>query len=125
FPLGVGALNRVGVGPLHADLSGPELRRAALRAMREVIGHLGIDARHVVFGHTHRAGPLRDDDPAEWAPPGGRALLNAGSWVLGGAWTRDRPGGPYWPGGAVELDGDGPPRHVRLLDDVPAARLLA
>jgi len=125
FPVGVGALNRVGVGPVKADLSGPELRRAALRAMRAVVDRLGIDARHVIFGHTHRAGPLRADDPADWTLPGGGALLNSGCWVLDPAWTSDGPGGPYWPGGAVELDGDGPPRHIRLLDDVPAARLRA
>jgi len=51
--------------------------------------------------------------------------VNAGSWVLDRAWTRDGTGGPYWPGGAVEVGADGVPRHVRLLDDVPAGRLLA
>ena len=94
-----------------------------LRAMRDVVAPLRIAARHVIFGHTHRAGPLRGDDPAEWALPGGGSLINSGSWVfedhyLGRGW-----GGPYWPGGAVELDGDGAPRPVRLLDDVSAARL--
>jgi hypothetical protein len=122
FPLGVRALNRAGVGPFRADLSGPELRRAALRAMREVVARLRIDARHVVFGHTHRAGPLAFDDPADWALPGGGRLFNTGSWVLERAWTRDGTASPYWPGGAVELDDTGgEPRHVRLLDD--AARL--
>jgi hypothetical protein len=85
---------------------------------------LGIDARHVIFGHTHRAGPLPADDRADWAMPGGGRLHNSGSWVLERAWTRDGAASPYWPGGAVELD-DGAgaePRHVRLLDD--AARLL-
>ena len=110
---------------MRADLSGPELRRAGLRAMRAVARRLRIDARHVIFGHTHRAGPLAEDDAADWALPAGGRLANAGSWVLERAWTRDGTGGPYWPGGAVEIDGDGVPRHVRLLDDVPAARLLA
>ena len=27
---------------------------------------------------------------------------------------------PYWPGGAIALDGDGPPRLERLLGGVPA-----
>jgi hypothetical protein len=125
FPLGIGALNRIGVGPVRADLSGVELRRAGLRAMRAVLAALRIDARHVIFGHTHRAGPLADDDPADWALPGRGALLNSGSWVLDPAWTRDGTGGPYWPGGAVEIGEDGVPRHVRLLDEVPAARLFA
>jgi hypothetical protein len=125
FPLGIGALNRVGVGPVRADLSGAELRRAGLRAMRAVIAALGIDGRHVVFGHTHRAGPLAADEPADWALPGGGRLINAGSWVLDRAWTRAGPGGPYWPGGAVEIGDDGVARHVRLLDETPEAELLA
>jgi hypothetical protein len=123
FPLGIGALNRIGVGPVRADLSGVELRRAGLRAMRAVIAALRIDARHVVFGHTHRAGPLAADDPADWGLPGGGGLVNAGSWVLDRGWTR--AGGPYWPGGAVEIAGDGVPRHLRLLDEVPEAALFA
>jgi calcineurin-like phosphoesterase family protein len=125
FPLGIGALNRVGVGPVRADLSGAELRRAGLRAMRAVLTALRIDARHVVFGHTHRAGPLAQDDPADWALPSAGGLVNAGSWVLDRAWTRDGTGGPYWPGGAVEIAEDGVPRHVRVLDDMTAARLFA
>ncbi len=64
------ALNRLGIGPLKADLSGAELRRANLRAMGEVVERLGIDARHVIFGHTHRSGPLPDDDARRVA--GGR-----------------------------------------------------
>jgi len=124
FPLGVGALNRAGVGPFRADLSGPELRRAGLRAMRAVVARLRIDARHVVFGHTHRAGPLPDDDPADWALPGGGALLNTGSWIHERAWTSAGPGGPYWPGAAVELEDGGRPRPLRLLDDPDGARLV-
>jgi hypothetical protein len=124
FPLGIRALNRSGLGPFRADISGPELRRAGLRAMREVVARLGIDARHVIFGHTHRAGPLAADDPEDWALPGGGRLWNSGSWVLERAWTRDGTASPYWPGGAVELDDvdGGEPRHVRLLDDAALLR---
>jgi len=128
FPLGVGALNRIGVGPVRADLSGPELRRAGLRAMRAVVEHLRIDARYVVFGHTHRGGPLPADDARDWVLPGGARLVNSGSWVLERTWTSAGPGGPYWPGGAVEIDDavdGGAPRHLRLLDDTSAARVFA
>jgi hypothetical protein len=125
FPLGIGGLNRAGIGPFRADVSAPEIRRASLRAMREVVTRLGIDARHVVFGHTHRAGPLHSDDPADWALPGGGGLVNTGSWVYERSWTSAGPGGPYWPGGAVELGEDGLPRRAGLLDDLSAARLLA
>jgi hypothetical protein len=84
--------------------------------MGAAVGRLGIDARHVLFGHTHRAGPLEGDDPADWALAGGGSLVNCGSWCS------DRDGldptgrRPYRPGGAVELEDGGPPRLVRLLD---------
>jgi hypothetical protein len=124
FPAGIAALNRAGLGPLRADLSGEELRRAGLRAMGDVVRHLGIGARHVLFGHTHRAGPLPGDDEREWALTGGARLLNAGCWVfeemyVGRRWGR----GPYWPGGAIALDAGSGPEHVRLLDGLPATAL--
>ena len=75
--------------------------------------NLGIDARWVLFGHTHRTGPRERDDPSEWG-----VLMNTGSWVhedafLGGSGSDS----PYWPGSAVELESDPahPPRLVRLL----------
>ncbi len=40
FPLAVAALNRAGLGPLRADISLTELRRAGLRAMGEVAARL-------------------------------------------------------------------------------------
>ena len=52
-----GRVNRMGLGPFGPDISGAELRRAGLRAMAEVVSSLGIEAEHVIFGHTHRAGP--------------------------------------------------------------------
>ncbi len=123
FPVALAALGRAGLGPLSADLSGPGLRRAALAAMRAVVGHLRLEARHVVFGHTHRAGPLPGDDRSEWALPGGAQLHNAGSWVFEAMYLDRGWGSPYWPGGVVELEDDGEPRHVRLLDGVDAALL--
>ncbi len=58
FPLAVAALNRAGLGPLRADISLDELRRAGLQAMGEVAARLDLGDAYVVFGHTHRAGPL-------------------------------------------------------------------
>src|SRR5437763_9326266 len=66
FPMIVAGMNRAGFGPLRADISGPELRRAALLAFGEVLGRLDVRAEHVIFGHTHRAGPLPRDDRSEW-----------------------------------------------------------
>ncbi len=122
FPLAVALLNRTGLGSFNADISGPELRRAGLRAMGEVAARLDMGDAHVIFGHTHRAGPLPGDVAAgdvagEWVGPGGARLLNAGCWTYDLHFLTGTPGeSPYWPGGAVLVEDDGPPRLLRLLD---------
>jgi hypothetical protein len=127
FPLAVAALNRAGLGPLSADLRGPELRRSALVAVGEVQRRMGIAARHLVFGHTHRTGPLDGDDHGEWQGVPGTSLHNAGNWVYEMHFMGAHPAGtsPYWPGGAVALDAEGPPRLERLLGGVPGRELAA
>jgi hypothetical protein len=117
FPGIVAAMNRAGLGPLKANVSGPELRRAALRAMGEVLARLGVSAPHVIFGHTHRAGPLADDDRSEWRAPTGSSMLNIGCWVYEPRFLGARPHeSPYWPGSSALLDGQGAPELQRLLD---------
>jgi len=124
FPIAVGALNAAGLGPLGSELSGEELRRAGLRAISEVVERLRIRARHVVFGHTHRAGMLDGDALPEWLTPNGVRLHNAGSWVYSKTFlARGDPQSPYWPGGAVLLERGAPPQLRRLLADSPAAAL--
>jgi predicted phosphodiesterase len=123
LPAGIGLLNRAGLGPLRPDLSGPELRRAALAAMRTVVAQLAIDADHVIFGHTHRTGPLGDDDPAEWTLPGGGRLHNTGSWVYETIYLDCHWGSPYWPGSAIEVGPDGEPRLLHLLERRDPAEL--
>ena len=109
-PAAVGALNVAGLGPLDSDLTGDALRESALRSMRTVIERLGIDARHVVFGHTHRSGPHPGD--AGWGP-----LMNTGSWILEPAFLGERPEeSPYFPGHCVVVPDEGPPELRRLLD---------
>ena len=117
FPVAVFGLNRAGLGPLRARLSGEELRRAGLTAMGEVVRRLGIDAEHVVFGHTHRAGPLPADDPAEWRAPTGAWLHNSGAWVEEPTFAHDASS-PYWAGRAIVLDDTGPPRLERIVTDL-------
>jgi predicted phosphodiesterase len=56
---------------------------AGLDAMGQVVDRLGIDAQHVVFGHLHH--------PGQWERANGRALVNAGSWVI----ERDHRPGTY------------------------------
>jgi len=116
FPLAVRALNAAGMGPLSSEISMSALRRSGLRAMAEVVERLGVDARHVIFGHTHRTGPLEGDSPPEWLTPNGTELHNAGSWVFSPTFSRDRES-PYWPGGAIVVADGAAPRVVRLLSD--------
>jgi Calcineurin-like phosphoesterase len=118
FPLAVAALNRAGVGPLHANVSGGELRRAGLAAMGEVAARLGLGDAYVIFGHTHRAGPLPGDREQEWRGRSGARLINAGSWAYTPVFLTKTVGeSPYWPGRCVLLDDSGPPRIEGLLMD--------
>lgn len=121
FPIAVAALNRTGLGTFKADISAPELRRAGLRAMTEVAARLGLGDAHVIFGHTHRGGPLKRDDQSEWrggSDCNGARLMNTGCWTFDAYFLRGGPGeSPYWPGGAVLVQEDGPPRVIRLLDE--------
>ena len=120
FPVLVAALNRAGVGPLRAEVSGPALRQAGLRGMDAVGDQLGIPAPYVIFGHTHRAGPLPGDNPADWRLSGGGQLINSGGWVRETSFTGPDPSrSPYRPGFAVWLEDAeplSPPRLVNLLD---------
>ncbi len=114
----VKALNLTGVGPLRPQLSGASLRSGSLFGLGEALRRLGVDAPHVLFGHTHRSGPWPGDDLAEWRAPTGSQLINTGSWVYQRHFLSDRAGaGPYWPGVAVIVDDSGPPRLERLLAD--------
>ena len=117
WPLVIAALNRAGLGPLRAEVSGPALRRSGLRGMDEVCARLGVTADHVIFGHTHRAGPLPGDDPGEWVTDGGSRLVNCGCWVHEPAFVGpDGSQSPYRTGFCVILEDGSPPRLLNLLD---------
>jgi hypothetical protein len=118
IPSVVWALNRAGMGPFEAKLSGVTLRESGLRGMSDLIAALELDAREVVFGHTHRPGPLpRDDD---WDT----RLFNTGSWLyepnLLGTTSVDSP---YWPGCVLFVEDDKPPELRRLLTEVSRSDL--
>jgi hypothetical protein len=69
-----------------------------------------------VFGHTHRPGPLPDDDPAEWTTPSGTRLWNCGNWFKDPALVGDSTArSPYRPGTMVIVDHAGPPRVENVL----------
>jgi hypothetical protein len=124
FPLAVRGLNAAGLGPLRGELSSNTLRSAGLRAMSEVVERLRIRARHVIFGHTHRAGMIDGDIAAEWLTPNGVALHNTGSWVYSETFVgAGDPQSPYWPGTALLTDDGSPPQLLRLLADRRPAQL--
>jgi UDP-2,3-diacylglucosamine pyrophosphatase LpxH len=126
FPLAVSALNAAGLGPLRPELSRAELRRAGQRAMSEVVERLHIRARHVLFGHTHRAGMLEGDSEPEWLTPNGVQLHNAGSWVYSDTFlAHGDPTSPYWPGGAILIDNGSPPQLLRLAAAAVSAAVSA
>lgn len=108
-PGAVGVANRLGLGPVRSDLSSGAIARAGFDAMAEVAERLAIDARHVVFGHTHRRGsPKSGGQPALW---------NTGSWVHSpGLLGSDAGRSPYWPGTIAFVDDEGEPELVHSLD---------
>lgn len=117
YPVAIAALNRAGLGPLDSGLSSASLRRAGLRALEESLARLGVAAPYVLFGHTHRAGPLAADDPNDWRTAAGGRLINTGCWVQDSSFTgREPTRSPYRPGFAVRLGQTGPPELVNLLD---------
>ncbi len=122
FPVAVRALNALGLGPLSSEISMDALRRSGLRAIAEVAERLRVDARHVLFGHTHRTGPLDGDAAVEWLTPNGMRLHNTGSWVFSPSFARD-PRSPYWPGGAIAVEDGAEPVLLRLLADRDAHEL--
>lgn len=125
FPLAVAALNRAGLGPLSSNISASELRRAGLGAMGEVAARLGLGEAHVIFGHTHRAGPLPRDDAKEWIGRCGARLVNCGSWTYSEAFLTPVPGeSPYWPGGCALVEDAGAPVVRRLLAAHTHAELI-
>jgi calcineurin-like phosphoesterase family protein len=124
LPLATSLPGAARLAPLSAGVMGFQFRRNGLPAMAEVVARLHPRARHVIFGHLHRGGPLAADDPREWRPDARRALHNSGSWVyepllLAGA----SPGHPYWPGGAVLVEDGRAPRFTGLLAGVDARAL--
>jgi predicted phosphodiesterase len=125
MPLAHRRLLRPRMARLTAGVLGAQMRRASLPAISHVVGRLGIDADWVLFGHVHRLGPLPGDLEARWRGPLGRPrLLNAGSWVYEPLLVHNaKAPHPYWPGGAVILEDERPPRALGLLDGVPAGAM--
>lgn len=119
LPRVIALVDRMGIGPLERQVTAENLRIAGTQAMVEVADRLDLRPDHLIFGHTHRTGPLPGDVPQEWRLRHGGQLHNAGSWVhegrvLNGITAET----PYWPGHAIRIQADGVPRLEGLLDDV-------
>lgn len=117
LPAFLKGLSFAGLGPFKADLRPEQLGRAGVEAMHEVVERLGIDAPWVIYGHTHRAGPI-PSDPPDWGRRGPTRLVNAGSWVYErGIFGSPRPGSPWFPGVVIEVGPQGPPQLRSLLEE--------
>jgi hypothetical protein len=109
---------------VKSDLSPGAITRAGLAAMGDVVHRLGIDADHVVFGHTHRRGPLRAEDG--WRLEDGTRLWNTGSWIHAPWLLGERAvDSPYWPGTVIVIEDGRDPRPRNLLEDRTREELRA
>jgi predicted phosphodiesterase len=117
-PGAVGVANRLGLGPVRADLSAGAIGRAGFDAMGDVVESLHIEAEHVIFGHTHRrGGPEVRADTKLW---------NTGSWVHApGLLGPTAAVSPYWPGTICIVGDEGEPELRHVLDDMEPEQLAA
>jgi predicted phosphodiesterase len=122
LPGAVGLANRLGLGPVESDISAGAITRAGLAAMRDVVERIGLDARMVLFGHTHRRGPLPGDE--DWTFGNGGRLVNTGSWVHSPTLLGETAAtSPYWPGTIAVIEDGGEPELRHLLDDLAREEL--
>jgi hypothetical protein len=118
IPAGIWSLNRLLRADFDADISAGAISRSGVTAAIELARRLELGGAHMITGHTHRGGPW--DGDAEWPLAGGGRLHNTGSWVFADAFHHPgTPPGSYWPGTVTWVEGDAPPRRVRLLLDSP------
>jgi predicted phosphodiesterase len=124
FPAVVRGLGRLLQRDFVTDISPEGISHAGLAAIGDAVRRLRIDADHLVFGHTHRPGPLVGEElDTEWAAAGAR-FQAAGSWVYS-------PGlcGPtaaeslFWPGTVTWVGDSGEPEQRQLLADRSRAEL--
>ncbi|MEX2108233.1 MAG: metallophosphoesterase [Solirubrobacterales bacterium] len=124
IPATIWSINRLLRAGFSADLSPTSITGSGISGATQMSERLDIQAAHVITGHTHRAGPTSKD--GEWALPGGGRLHNTGSWIFASAFHHPgTPPGPYWPGTVTWIEGDAPPRRVRLLTESSREELKA
>jgi len=122
LPFGVRGLKMLGLGELSSDISAAGLLNGSLDAAGEAVARLGVEAEHIVFGHSHRAGPVKADDLLNWRGPSGVWLHNSGCWVHEPGFTGAESGRhPYWPGSVIVVEGNRPPQLRKLLGQLKLA----
>lgn len=128
-------------GRLASGRRGERAVNCERAAMGEVAARLGLGEAYVVFGHTHRAGPLPGEDAARWRGRLGARLVNCGCWTAAsqaatfqaasqaaasqqaalsraaGSQAAAEPVAEGFVGSCVIVDGDGPPAVVLLGGD--------
>jgi hypothetical protein len=123
FPLAVASVNRLLRADFESEIDGAAIFRAGLEGATEMARRLGVDAGHVITGHTHRGGPRPGEAP--WRLPGGGELHNTGNWVFSTPlFNPEAAPNSYWPGTVTWVEDSGPPRRVELLRDRTHADLL-
>ncbi len=124
IPAGVWTVNRVLRADFGSDLSPAAITHSGIAAATEMVARLGVQASHVITGHTHRGGPGKGD--GEWRLPGGGRLHNSGSWVFASAFHHPgTPPSPYWPGTVTWLEDSASPQRLQLLLEHPRDELKA
>lgn len=116
FPVAARGLGRALRRHFDTDLSVENISRAGLAAIRETLGRLGVESKYVVFGHTHRPGPLERDNPSGWRLGNGTELHSTGSWTYSpGLCGPSAEQSLFWPGTVTWVGDDGPPERRELL----------
>jgi predicted phosphodiesterase len=116
FPVAAKGLGRALGRSFQTDISPPGISRAGLAAIREVLERLEVREGHVVFGHTHRPGPLARDDASQWRLRNGARLHSTGSWTYSPGLCGPTPTQSlFWPGTVTWIEDDGPPQRRELL----------
>jgi len=92
--------------------------------------YLPAGMRYVIFGHTHRPGPLTDIDPIDrWTVKmrgQETVVMNSGSWLYDGGKARRPDYRPQrWPGTFILVPDQGPPHLVEVLADLSKEELEA
>jgi UDP-2,3-diacylglucosamine pyrophosphatase LpxH len=92
--------------------------------------YLPSDIHYVIFGHTHRPGPLDNVDlPDRWKVKlrdQQTLVMNSGSWLYDAGKARRSDYHPQrWPGTFILIPEQGPPRLVETLADFSREELEA